>query len=71
MKTGEDAIPSGPFRDALRGYGTAAGCGFNDQTRDYKNNPTIENYLALRRGDPHAEVVEHVRYPPRRALVCP
>lgn len=47
----------GPFDPVFRDYGTAAsGRGYNDETLDYKENPTIENYVRLRRGDPKAEI---------------
>jgi hypothetical protein len=38
-------------------YGSApGGSGYNDETLDYKKNPTIENYVQLRRGNPKAEI---------------
>lgn len=41
----------------MDGYGTAqSGSGYNEESLDYKRNPTIENYLRLRRADPEAEV---------------
>jgi hypothetical protein len=37
-------------------FGSEEGGGFNEITKDYKANPTIENYVRLRRADPHAEI---------------
>lgn len=48
----EDSI--GP--DDISGFGSLAGGGFNDASKDYKSNPSIENYVRLRRGDPNAEI---------------
>ncbi|QGZ94968.1 hypothetical protein [Terricaulis silvestris] len=37
-------------------FGSGEEGGFNDVSRAYKQNPTLENYLALRRADPDAEI---------------
>ena len=37
-------------------YGSAGDGGFNAASKAYKANPTLENYLALRRRDPEAEI---------------
>lgn len=38
-------------------YGSDGGNGgFNDSSKDYKRNPTIENYVSIRRADPEEEV---------------
>lgn len=39
-----------------RGYGSAEEGGHNAATQAYKGDPTIENYVRLRRGDPAAEI---------------
>jgi len=37
-------------------FGSAEGGGFNDVSRAYKEKPTLENYLTLRRANPTAEI---------------
>ena len=36
--------------------GCTEGGGFNDETSDYIRNPTLENFLRLRRADPDCEI---------------
>jgi hypothetical protein len=38
------------------GFGSQKMGGFNKLTRAYKNDPSIENYVKLRRGYPKAEI---------------
>ena len=42
--------------DEYRQWGAKEGGGFNELTLAYKHNPTMENYLALRRAHPDAEI---------------
>jgi hypothetical protein len=42
--------------DPFRQYGTSKNGGWTPESRSYKGNPTIENYVALRRGNPDAEI---------------
>ncbi|MFZ3311961.1 MAG: hypothetical protein WA280_21645, partial [Xanthobacteraceae bacterium] len=44
-----------PARAAM-GFGSKADGGFNELTKAYKQTPTIENYVRLRREDPAAEI---------------
>lgn len=37
-------------------FGSGEEGGFNDISRAYKQDPTLENYLALRRAEPNAEI---------------
>jgi hypothetical protein len=39
-----------------RNFGSSEGGGFNEITKNYKADPSIENYVRLRRGDPEAEI---------------
>ena len=39
-----------------RSYGSDEGGGFNEPSKAYKQNPTIENYVRLRRENPDAEI---------------
>ena len=41
---------------AHQSFGSGEGGGFNDITKEYKANPTLENYVRLRRDDPDAEI---------------
>jgi hypothetical protein len=41
---------------AERGYGSDTGGGFNVYSKSYKSDPSIENYIKLRREDPDAEI---------------
>ena len=40
----------------MRQFGSTDGGGFNDLTKRYKKNPTIENYVRIRREHPEAEI---------------
>ena len=44
------------MEDDYRQWGTKEGGGFNAPTLAYKQNPTMETYLALRRAHPDAEI---------------
>lgn len=44
------------MEDDYRQWGTKEGGGFNEPTLAYKQNPTMETYLALRRAHPDAEI---------------
>lgn len=44
------------MEDEYRQWGTKEDGGFNEPTLNYKQNPTMETYLALRRADPDAEI---------------
>lgn len=39
-----------------RNFGSSEAGGFNEITKKYKADPSIENYVRLRRGDPEAEI---------------
>ncbi len=39
-----------------RSFGSSDGGGFNEITKKYKDDPSIDNYVRLRRGDPEAEI---------------
>jgi hypothetical protein len=39
-----------------RNFGSVESGGFNEITKEYKANPTIENYVKLRRANPSAEI---------------
>jgi hypothetical protein len=39
-----------------RSFGSSEAGGFNEITKKYKADPSIENYVRLRRGDPEAEI---------------
>ncbi|WP_439403206.1 hypothetical protein ACNJYA_15510 [Bradyrhizobium sp. DASA03068] len=39
-----------------RNFGSSETGGFNEITKKYKADPSIENYVRLRRGDPEAEI---------------
>jgi hypothetical protein len=39
-----------------RDFGSSESGGFNETTEEYKANPTIENYVKLRRANPSAEI---------------
>jgi hypothetical protein len=42
--------------DGIAGFGSLASGGLNAVTMEYKNDPSIENYVRLRRSDPDAEI---------------
>lgn len=44
------------MENEYRQWGSKEDGGFNEPTLAYKLNPTMENYLALRRADPDAEI---------------
>ncbi len=44
------------MEDEYRQWGAKEDGGFNEPTLAYKQNPTMETYLALRRADPDAEI---------------
>ena len=46
--------------DPFRQYGTSKDGGWTPESLSYKDNPTIENYVALRRGNPDAEIEVHI-----------
>lgn len=39
-----------------RSFGSSESGGFNEITKNYKANPSLENYVKLRRGSPEAEI---------------
>src|SRR5690554_2129937 len=43
-------------RNTVAGYGSERNGGFNAASRAYKNSPTIEHYVRLRREDPETEI---------------